>query len=419
MDETLRRLGEQLPLIRALLTTRLSQTLFASAAFLLVVQYGYYAIAILQSKDLILPQGPVIGGDFVVFWQAAQTPIAEIPEIYDFAEISRRLERSFPAYGEFSLGWHYPPTVFFLFAPFAGQPYLASYAAWCVFLLLFLLVVLRGLGADRRALFFVAASPAVFQAVITGQTGFFVAGLFALAAFAPNRRPLIAGLAAGVLTLKPQLGILLPIAFLAAGAWRAIFVAGATAIAIVVSAWFVFGVEAYAAFFDELSRHGGRLSTPGFPFHKLTSAYGGLVNAGVPYAVAGAVQTLTTLGVAVFVFFAWRRTDDPELRLAAAAGGVLLATPYGFYYDLPMLIAPMLIVAKRGLERGWLPHERAFLCVLWIAPMFMPAERDPAVSEVFLVSVSAFALVVRRVAHETGFAEDFRFANANAPAPAG
>ncbi|MBT8472770.1 MAG: hypothetical protein KJN99_09215, partial [Marinicaulis sp.] len=48
-----------------------------------------------------------------------------------------------------------------------------------------------------------------------------------------------------------------------------------------------------------------------------------------------------------------------------------LATPYAFYYELPIFVLPLLLVAKRATETGWLPGERAGLIALWAAPLFI------------------------------------------------
>ncbi|MBV40625.1 MAG: hypothetical protein CMM23_18540 [Rhodospirillaceae bacterium] len=72
-------------------------------------------------------------------------------------------------------------------------------------------------------------APSSFVNVFLGQNGFFTAAL-ALSGFTLlPRRSILAGVMFGLLTFKPHLGIMIPIALLAMGNWRAIMAASLTA----------------------------------------------------------------------------------------------------------------------------------------------------------------------------------------------
>ncbi len=410
-----RNLGEQMPLIRTLATTRRDEATAAAAIYLLLMQWGYYVFTILRSQDLILPQGPVIGGDFVVFWQAAQTALAEKPLIYEFAEFNRRLGLSFPAHEGFGLGWQYPPTMFALLSPLTGAPYLAAYFAWVGALGGAFLAFCHRLWATRRTLLFVAASPAAFQATITGQTGFLTASLFAAAAYYAKSRPILAGVAAGLLTVKPQLGLLIPIAFAAAGCWRAFAAAAATSLALLAFAYGLYGSAPFIAFFEAIGAHSDRLDAAGFPVYKLTSVYGFFMCLKAPAGLAMAAQAMASLAIAVFVFLVWRRTDDLLARVGVLTIGALLTSPYAFYYEMPLVIPALVLLARRGAETGFLFGERPMLAALYVAPLAMPGPHPPTISFVFVGVAAAFFLVARRGAR----AARLTFANASAPAAAG
>jgi hypothetical protein len=52
------------------------------------------------------------------------------------------------------------------------------------------------------------------------------------------------------------------------------------------------------------------------------------------------------LAAAVFVWNSWRSTNDNFARGAVLASATALASPYLFLYDLPVLIVPLLWLAK-------------------------------------------------------------------------
>src|SRR3546814_10633706 len=63
-------------------------------------------------------------------------------------------------------------------------------------------------------------------------------------------KPIVAGILFGILTVKPQLGILLPFALLAARQWTAIAAAGVTTVLLVGSSVLLFVWESWQAYID-------------------------------------------------------------------------------------------------------------------------------------------------------------------------
>ena len=60
----------------------------------------------------------------------------------------------------------------------------------------------------------------------------------------------------------------------------------------------------------------------------------------------------------------WLRPVDDRLRAAALAMTAMLATPYLFIYDLPILSVPVVFLASLGVERGFIAGERTAIAVL-------------------------------------------------------
>lgn len=417
MNKAVAALAEQFPLINQLVTTRLKYSLAAMAGLFLALALGLYAQLIIDSDDLFTKAGPIIGGDFIVFHHAAK--VAGSPDmiaIYEMKNLKAQLEAAYPGRGDFNFAWMYPPTMSLLIAPFAWPPYLAGFALWvAAFAGAFFLTVSR-LWRDRWALFFVAASPAVFQAIITGQNGFLTATLLALAGAFADRRPILAGVAAGLLTLKPQLGLLIPVAFIAAGCWRAFVTAALTACALALASLLAFGAESWIGFYEGVAAHGARMGAEGFPVNKLVTPFGFATMLGATQALAGAVQLSASAILAAYVFVIWRRVKDWDLRVAALSTAAALATPYAFYYEIVVMAPAMLLIAQRAVRTGWLKYERASIIAVWIMPLMMPGPAEiPNISNCGVGAALAFLIAARR----TLSAADFRFSSATSSATAG
>lgn len=394
---------------------RLLLALFAGLYFSVAVLMWVELIA--TSQDLFTRAGPIIGGDFIVFQHAAsRAGDADMAALYEMASLKAELQARYPGHGEMNFGWMYPPAMFLFLAPFGDAPYLAAYGAWVAAFSALFLVVLYRLWADRWAMVFAVSAPPFFQAIITGQNGMLTASLLALAGAFAEKRPVIAGVAAGLLTVKPQLGVLIPFAFAAAGCWRAILWAGATAIALAALSVAVYGPAIWLVFIDGVVTHGGRMAASNFPFEKLVTPFGLVAMLGAPSALAGLVQGTATLLLAAYVFIIWRRVKDADLRLATLSTAALMATPYAFYYEFIIALPAILVIARRANDGGWLKGEKLSLIGLWLLTMQAPGDDvTPSLSVGALSAVAALAIVARRAVPASGI----RFASAASPAVAG
>ena len=403
-------LADRYPLFSAIFMECRRDMLLSAAGLAFIFYTIIYVTSLVTAKDFLTIQNAIIGGDFVVFWTAAKSIFTDhLAAIYHPGVLSVLLDDAFPARGGFNLTWQYPPTMFFLILPLGVLPYLSAHWIWGFATAGMLAAVIRGFWRNNAALIIAFTSAAAYQGFITGQTGFLTAALIAAAAGWADRRPMIAGLAAGLLTVKPQLGLLIPFAFAAAGCWRAFTIAALTGAALAGLSIVAFGGDVWIAFYEAVTAHGERLGTDIFPYHKLISPFGGLMVLGAPAAAAMAVQGIITMSLAAFVFIIWRRVPAWDLRLIALCSAAALASPYAFYYELPILIPPLLLVARRGMESGWLRGEKHGLMVLWIAPLLLPGNQSLPFASA--IAIGAFAIGARRAMTELT-------RSATSPAPA-
>jgi len=126
------------------------------------------------------------------------------------------------------LSFGYPPTYLFFTYPLGVMPYGIAFAVWLVATLLLYLAAVYAI-IPRPAAVIAALTPyTVIVNALLGQNGFLTAGLIGLSLAFLEGRPWLSGVFLGLLTSKPQFGILFPFALLVSRNWRALASATAT-----------------------------------------------------------------------------------------------------------------------------------------------------------------------------------------------
>lgn len=380
--------------------TRLRVVALAGLFLSIALGVSFYQFG--SAKNLVLPSGGFVGGDFLAFYTAATAAEAgDAASVYDPALFEAQIQAIAPPKDRYGLTWQYPPTYFLFVLPLALLAYAPAYVLWTGGSAAAWLATMRAVGLRDAFLFVVAACPSAFHAVITGQNGFFTATLLAFAALFADRRPVVAGLAAALLTVKPQLGVLVPLAFAASGSWRAFAVASAGALVLAAASVVAFGPDVWIAFREGIAGASDHLASGLFPLFKMATPYAAARLAGLPVEVAAGFHLICAGAAAAFVMLVWRRLKDAELRAAALIASVFLAAPYGYYYELIILALPVALIAKRAHDRGWLPYEQLSMVGAFLLPLMIPGEsRRLGVSFGFVLVLLVFGIVARRVAHE-------------------
>jgi arabinofuranan 3-O-arabinosyltransferase len=250
--------------------------------------------------------------------------------------------------------WPYPPTYLMVAAALASVPFVPSALFW-IAITLGLYVWSVGLIARARvAALWAAASPATAFNAFVAHTGFWTAAVTGLALNMLPKRPILAGVLFAVLTQKPQLGILVPVALIAGGYWRTCLAAGAMAGLLAAVSLVFFGIEPWQAFLRQMpmisdSVRFGHPRLGDVNFDLLVSAYGFLRACGAADSIAISVQSIAGLSMVVAVTLLWRSGTPYALKAAGLVSASLLATPYLFIYDLTHLsVAIAFLVQHTG-----------------------------------------------------------------------
>ena len=67
-----------------------------------------------------------------------------------------------------------------------------------------------------------------------------------------DRRPILAGVLLGLLSYKPQFGVMIPLVLIASTRWRAFTSAAATVLVLVIVTTLAFGADIWQAFADSM-----------------------------------------------------------------------------------------------------------------------------------------------------------------------
>ena len=121
--------------------------------------------------------------------------------------------------------------IFRVCAPLALLPYLGALAAWLGLTFAAFAAALSGWLDRRIGWRTILAFPAVLMTAGHGQNAFLSAALLSTGAIWLAARPILAGVAFGLLAFKPHLGLMIPVALAAAGRWKTIASATVTDLA--------------------------------------------------------------------------------------------------------------------------------------------------------------------------------------------
>lgn len=348
--------------VAALGGKRLWQVAVVGAAVTLVFTLSMLATAFLTTSEA----GPrTLDMDFRVFWAAARLMVQGEPlAAFDMARLAR--EHGFSA--ERWMPWVYPPGYLLLIAPFGTLSFAAGFLLTTVLSLALIALAVRPFAAGSGAVWLaLALSPAYIAALVIGQNSLIWLACF-LAALAALRdgRWVLAGVLIGCLTLKPQLGVMIAVALLAAGLWRTILAATVTALLIAALPTLVVGFDYWPLFLDRMAEQGDRLLAAIGTTDLMIGTFYLMVRAGVAPETALAVQTGLVAVSALAVALVWRsdRTGF-DAKAATLVIAILLSAPYLWFYEAALMPVAGLFLLRAGILTRTAPHL-ALLGLLWL-----------------------------------------------------
>lgn len=358
--------------------------------------------------------------DFFALWSwsamvhAAAHPVA----LYDPAQVQTFLHTQDAAFkGNYPFA--YPPSFLLVIWPLALLGRNASYVIWVLTTLACYLAVV-GHGPWRRTIvLLVLLAPATALTVSAGQNGFLTAALMIGGCRLLDRRPVFAGILFGLLSCKPQLGVLIPVALLAARQWRAIAAAAVTVLASVAASAAAFGWTMWAHWVSALVGLFHLVGKQSQLYHDMPTIAANLHGLGMAPGAVQAAQVVTGLAAATAVFLCWRRDGTSRLAAAALQAGTFLATPYAFFYDLPPVTNAVVELVQERMDAREAFSLTEILVVIGtvLLPIAMAASHGPIPWSGFVLP-PLFVVIVRRALLRDQIAEARGVRVGPAPQPA-
>jgi hypothetical protein len=328
--------------------------------------------------------GPPIGysidllfKDFFVFHAAAVAFFqGKLAVVYNTAAITQLQNALYAGRLPYELGFRpflYPPLWLLDLLPFGLLPlgwaigtFLAQTAALCA-------GMLRTLGLPWNAILAILVSPAALWVVIAGQNTFLSVALLYGGLSLLERQPVRAGVLLGLLAYKPQIWLLVPVALLAARAWRPLITMAVTVTALCLVTLLIFGPDFWLAFIAagrHASTGAAALEMYARVYTHMTSLLAAAKILGLPDGQAMALQ-LAGAGLAVaVVIWAFACRPSNHARTALLVSAAFLVSPYTLNYDLLLLMPAAAMLFLEPPASGYRPAERIVYLALWLIPGF-------------------------------------------------
>jgi hypothetical protein len=327
--------------------------------------------------DWVVSRDGTIGSiDLCWMWVSSKIAASSDPgALYDPTAVTALYDKLFNP-GECLFRHHqyiYPPTFLFFIYVLGILPYLAAFALWVIATLLLYEVAIYAIVRRSVALIAAMAPFPVAKNIQLGHNGFLTAGLIGLSLVFVESRPWLSGIFLGLLTYKPQLGVLFPVALLASRNWRALASATATGFLLAAGAAIVFGYEGWVAFAGSLFNRTSGLSPDAQIYITLESVYGVLHRAGASDTLAWLVQAGLVVLLAAWLWTVWAKPVPHALKAAILCIAAVLVSPYVLHYDLCVLSIAVAFLVSDGLARGFLPGERILMLACFLG-LFLIAE---------------------------------------------
>ena len=349
------------------LLPRLRRVAFALAPGLLgAVAALYYALTFCE-----VWLAPTHRSDFIAMrgWALYIHRAADPTMLYDPVQVQaffHALIANFKDHYPFA----YPPSFLLLIGPLAYLSWPVAGTLWRLGQMALYALLPAEPGWRREQALGMLAVPVTALAVSIGQDGLVVAALLGGGCRLLERRPVLAGVLFGLASVKPQFGVLVPLALLAAGQWRALAAAAAAVLGLVLASGAVFGFRLWLAWPEAMAGLSHYVGDTRALDHLVPTVAGNLRLIGAAPWVVWAAQGAAALVAAAVTWHVWRRRGPGQAASAVLLVGAMLVSPYAFYYDLVIMNLGLaaFVLDRRARLAGW---EWAVLAAAFLVPPAM------------------------------------------------
>jgi hypothetical protein len=333
-----------------------------------ITELALFAFSVACEHGLVMRLEQDSSTDFVSFYAAGALANAGKPWLaYDHAAHHAAEQAAIGAATIYNY-FYYPPVFLLICAPLAWLPYLPAFIAFQAVAAALFVRAVRLIRHDLPLVVFLAF-PGVWWAVGTGQNALLTAALFAAGTALVDRRPWLAGLCFGALCYKPHFGLLIPVALLAGGHWRAILGATGTATTLIAASFALTGAGTWAAFLAQAATSGDVYAAHAIFMAGLTSPFGVLMTAGAGREAALAVQTIVTVLAGGIVALVWRSGAALPARAAILLAATPVAVPVLMFYDLMLVFVALVWLSRLQPISDASPKRTLAMAAVFLGPL--------------------------------------------------
>ena len=260
--------------------------------------------------------------------------------------------------------WSYPPNDLLLAAAFDWLPPWPAILAFDLTTLLLLILVLRLARLPWLLILAVATSPVALENILEGQNAALMTALIGGGLLLIDTRPRLAGALIGLASIKPQLGLVLPLHLLRRSP-IGFCSAGISALALAALSLIAFGPAAWSSFWHVTRPAMNNVLLTGQPAAfagGLISVFAGCRHLGVAPSLA--IQAIVSAAAILLA----ARSKNPIVLLILTA----LASPYLHDYDLLGVTLAVALLVRDRMQSGFASGEPLLLFLAWAGPGAMP-----------------------------------------------
>ncbi len=309
-------------------------------------------------------EGVPFGVDYSSYWAASRLILAGqpadvyIPAMHSLAEL--------PVYTGGEYPFLYPPTYLALCIPLALLPFIPSLAVFLCVTGAALSDIIRQILRTPWSVVATVAFPPVAMNIMAGQNAFLTAAILGAGLAMLDRRPRLAGAVLGLMVIKPQLALAVPIALIISRRWAALLFAGITALCLLALSCLVFGWDTWVAFLANAhnQRYVLEHGLPGSGKFQSAFALARSLDIGVAYIVQASVAAACIYTL----IWARRRQISVPMERSLIVLACLLMAPYLLFYDMVILVLPLAWMLREWMDRGFPPWSKLVLLLVYCVP---------------------------------------------------
>lgn len=312
----------------------------------------------------------VVGRDFFNVWTGGNLAIENnLKILYDYHAYMAWQHEHFGPLDPYN--YSYPPFSLFLAIPFGVLSYPIALFLWTILGAAFFYWAARPYMPSNLHPILAIFTPAALVNIWCGHYGFLMGGLWLLFFSSFGQRQVRSGLVAGLMTIKPHLGLLIAVVMVLRRKYGAVAVAACTAALLVALSGLAFGFDLWRQWILETSALQTKIMTaPGEKFYYLMMPSTYIALRDMPFHMGFYAQILVAV-VALALFWRARHADPRDLAFIAATTTALVS-PYIFNYDMTVVsLGFAIFVYSRWANIGrW---ERLILWLAFASPLFVMA----------------------------------------------